>query len=101
MPPYDDTCVLCGRKASVIDAPELNLRRFKCSEENGCTTFEIGGEAEAYIQDAIRLKDRLLLFLSRAARRSTTEGNGPLLISDASDMIQIAAKQEGWERSQK
>ena len=98
MPPYDDACVFCGRNVSVIDDDETDLRRFKCS---ACTTFEIGGEVEKYIEDNIvRWKDRLPL-LSRAAQRATREGNGSLVISSISELIRIAETQEGWEQSQK
>ena len=101
MPIYNDACVLCGRTATVTDAPHLKARRFDCSEKAGCTTFEIGADAEKHIQKhAARLKDVLAL-ASRAARRKTSEGRGPLTIPSELDLMAIAAEQDGLEHSKK
>jgi len=90
--------VLCGRTATVTDAPHVTARRFECSEDGGCTTFEIGAEAERYIQQhAAMLKD-LLSLVSRAARRKTSEGTGPLLITTDIDFIELAGEQDGLEQ---
>jgi hypothetical protein len=102
MPIYNDACVLCGRTATVTDAPQLNARRFDCSEDGGCTTFEIGADAEKYIQKhAARLKD-ICALVSRAARRKTSEGTGMILIIPSElDFMAVAAEQDGFEHSKK
>jgi len=101
MPIYNEPCVLCGRTATVTDAPQLQARRFECSEDGGCTTFEIGADAEAYIQKyAARLKDRLAL-VSRAACRKTSEGTGTLIIPSERELMAIAAEQDGFEQTKK
>jgi hypothetical protein len=95
---YNDACVLCRRTATVTDGPHLQARRFACSELGGCTTFDIGAEAERYIQKrAARLKD-LLALVSRAARRKTTEKAGPLIISSETHLIAIAGEQDALEQ---
>lgn len=101
MPIYNDACVLCGRTATVTDAPGLKARRFDCSEKGGCTTFEIGADAEKHIQKhTARLKDVLAL-VSRAARRKTSEGTGTLIIPSELDFMAVAAEQDGFEHSKK
>jgi hypothetical protein len=101
MPIYNDACVLCGRTATVTDAPQLKARRFDCSEDGGCTTFEIGADAEKYIQKhAARLKD-LRALVSRAARRKTSERTGTLMIPSELAFMAVAAEQDGLEHSKK
>src|ERR1700686_3705316 len=94
---YNDACVLCGRTAIVTD-DHLKARRFECLEDGGCTTFDIGSEAEKCIQShAGRVKD-LLALVSRAARRKTREGIGPLIIHGELDLAAIAAEQDASEQ---
>jgi hypothetical protein len=101
MPIYNDACVLCGRTATVTDAPHLKARRFDCSEKGGCTTFEIGADAENHIQkNAARLKD-ICALVSRAARRKTSEATGTLIIPNELDFMTVAAEQDDLEHSTK
>jgi hypothetical protein len=93
---YNDACVLCGRTALVTDT-HLNARRFECLEDGGCTTFDISSEAEMCIQRHAGMVKALLALVSRAARRKTSEGTGPLIIQSELDLTVIAAEQDASE----
>jgi hypothetical protein len=69
-------------------------------EDGGCTTFDIGSEAEKCIRrHAGKVKD-LLALVSRAARRKTSEGTGPLIVHSELDFAKIAAEQDASEQPQ-
>jgi len=94
---YNDACVLCGRTSLVTDT-HLKVRRFECLEDGGCTTFDIGSEAEMCIQRHAGRVKALLALVSRAARRKTGEGTGPLIIQSELDLTVIAAEQDASEQ---
>ena len=94
---YNDACVLCGRTALVTDT-HLRVRRFECLEDGGCTTFDIGPEAELCIRRHAGRVKALLALVSRAARHKTGEGTGPLIIQSELDLTVIAAEQDASEQ---